>query len=144
MQTEHQIKLENQLCFSLYATSKEVIKLYKPLLDTHGLTYTQYIALMVIWEHEAISVKALGSKLYLDSGTLTPLLKKLELQGFVTRTRLESDERTVIVAPTLAGWQLQKDILTVPESLYCQLQHTAADLFTLKKQLDLLLETLVK
>lgn len=142
MEVNPKLKLENQLCFSLYATSKEVIKLYKPLLEPYGLTYTQYIALLVIWEHEAISVKALGRALYLDSGTLTPLLKKLEVQGLIERTRLKTDERTVVITPTPHGWQIQQAITAVPEALICQLEQTTLDLRALKQQLDLLLSTL--
>ncbi|MBP5272403.1 MAG: MarR family transcriptional regulator, partial [Clostridia bacterium] len=80
------LKLDNQLCFSLYVCSKEVIKRYKPLLEPYGLTYTGYITMMALWEKDNVNVKELGSRLFLDSGTLTPLLKKLEAQGYVERT----------------------------------------------------------
>lgn len=138
------MKLEHQICFSLYATSKEVIKLYKPLLDEHGLTYTQYITLMVIWEAKQISVKELGKKLHLDSGTLTPLLKKLETMGLVLRTRSTIDERAVLISPTVQGWELQTAILNVPEALYCKLEETKLDLLSLKQQLDQLLLALTE
>ena len=91
------LKLENQLCFPLYALSREVIKLYKPYLDKHNLTYTQYITMMVMWEEEKIIFKDLGKKLHLDSGTLTPVIKKLEATGLVTKYRTKEDDRVVAV-----------------------------------------------
>ena len=97
---EDALKLENQLCFPLSACSKEVIKKYKPFLDKLDLTYTQYIAMMVLWEYGEITVKTLGKMLYLDSGTLTPLLKKLESKGYIIRTRNSSDERNLIIRIT--------------------------------------------
>ncbi|HVI40015.1 MAG TPA: MarR family transcriptional regulator [Anaerovoracaceae bacterium] len=111
------LKLENQLCFPLYACSKEVVKKYKPFLDEIDLTYTQYIAMMVLWERKKVNVKTLGDYLYLDSGTLTPLLKKLERQGLVTRERSSEDERNVIISITKAGEELQEKALTIPGKL---------------------------
>jgi len=108
------LKLKNQLCFPLYACSREVIKKYKPLLDTVGLTYTQYIAMMVLWEKKSINVKSLGEHLYLDSGTLTPLLKKMETQGLVTRKRAVEDERNVIVTITEEGEKLKQKSSHIP------------------------------
>ena len=108
------LKLSKQLCFPLYACSREMIKLYKPWLDELGLTYTQYITMMVLWEHHATTVKALGQELYLDSGTLTPLLKKLEEKGLVTRRRSERDERNLIVTITEAGEALKDRALHIP------------------------------
>ena len=92
------LKLKNQLCFPLYACAKEVVKKYKPYLDEIDLTYTQYIAMMVLWEKKEVNVKELGECLYLDSGTLTPVLKKLEQKDFITRTRDKYDERNVIIS----------------------------------------------
>ena len=92
------LKLENQICFPLYACSKEIVRKYKPFLDEIDLTYTQYITMMVMWEHKEMSVKDLGEYLYLDSGTLTPVLKKLEQKGYVTRARDVQDERVLNVA----------------------------------------------
>ena len=109
--------LQNQLCFPLYAASKEVVRLYKPFLDEIGLTYTQYIAMMVLWEARALSVKELGERLYLDSGTLTPLLKKMEAQGIVSRKRSAQDERSVIVSITEEGEALRQRALQVPEQI---------------------------
>ena len=108
------LKLSKQLCFPLYACSREMIKLYKPFLDELGLTYTQYITLMVLWEHKAMTVKALGQELYLDSGTLTPLLKKLEEKGLVTRRRSDLDERNLIVTITELGESMRDRALHIP------------------------------
>ena len=102
------LKLENQLCFPLYACSKEIVRRYKPYLDEIDLTYTQYIAMMVLWEHGRINVKDMGALLYLDSGTLTPVLKKLEQKGYLTRERDHADERVLNVTITEAGEQLKE------------------------------------
>ena len=112
--TYEQLRLANQLCFPLYACSKEVIRLYKPFLDPLGLTYTQYIALLVLWERGEVSVKALGEALWLDSGTLTPVLKALEAKGLVARRRSEADERVVLVSPTREGLALREQAAEVP------------------------------
>ena len=111
------LKLENQLCFPLYAASKEVIRRYKPLLDKVDLTYTQYIAMMVLWEENEINVKTLGEKLFLDSGTLTPLLKKLESKGYITRKRLDKDERNLDIKKKKKGLALQEKVKNVPEEI---------------------------
>ena len=108
------LKLDNQLCFPLYAASREVIKRYRPSLDALDLTYTQYITMMVFWEQKKISVKELGKKLYLDSGTLTPVLKSLESKGFVKRYRSIEDERVLIVEITAKGEALRDQALGVP------------------------------
>ena len=111
------LKLSKQLCFPLYACSREMIKLYKPWLDKLELTYTQYITMLVLWEHKAMTVKALGQELYLDSGTLTPLLKKLEEKGLVTRRRSEQDERNLIVSLTDRGEAMRDDALHIPAEM---------------------------
>ncbi|MCM1329931.1 MAG: MarR family transcriptional regulator [Ruminococcus sp.] len=111
------LKLENQLCFPLYVCAKEVVKAYKPYLDKLDLTYTQYITMMVMWERKELKVKDLGGYLYLDSGTLTPLLKRLEEKGFVSRKRSEKDERDMIVTLTDAGEKLKRKAAAVPEKL---------------------------
>ena len=108
------LKLENQLCFPLYACSREIIKKYRPFLDEINLTYTQYIAMMVFWESGRISVKELGKKLFLDSGTLTPVLKSLESKGLVTRKRSTEDERVLMVEITELGQQLKEKAVTIP------------------------------
>ena len=111
------LKLENQLCFPLYACSKEIVKAYKPYLDELDLTYTQYITMMVLWEHKELRVKEVGERLFLDSSTLTPLLKRLEEKGYITRRRSEMDERDVFVTITEAGEALKEKAITVPERL---------------------------
>lgn len=111
------LKLENQLCFPLYACSKEIVRKYKPYLDEIDLTYTQYITMMVMWEKESVNVKTLGECLYLDSGTLTPVLKKLEGKGYITRTRCKDDERTLCVEVTDAGKKLEDTAVKIPEQM---------------------------
>lgn len=112
-----QLKLENQLCFPLYAASKEIVKHYKPFLDEMDMTYTQYITMMVLWEHKAVTVKELGNYLYLDSGTLTPLLKTMEKKGWVTRCRSKEDERILNVTITETGESLREKAVHVPEQI---------------------------
>lgn len=108
------LALENQLCFPLYAASKEIIKQYKDLLDPLNLTYTQYLVMLVLWEDEAISVKELGKQLCLDSGTLTPVLKKLEAKGYLVRNRNQDDERSLRVTLTDLGKGLHEQALEIP------------------------------
>ena len=112
-----QLKLENQLCFPLYAAAKEVVRKYKPYLDQLDLTYTQYITMMVLWEKENLNVKELGSMLYLDSGTLTPLLKKLEAKGYITRRRCKEDERNLIICITEKGEALKEKAAEIPQAM---------------------------
>ena len=111
------LKLDKQLCFPLYACSREIIKRYKPFLDALDLTYTQYIAMMVLWEKGSMTVKELGARLYLDSGTLTPMLKKMEAKGLVSRTRSTEDERNLIVAITPAGEALKDRAVSIPGAM---------------------------
>lgn len=111
------LKLENQICFPLYACSREIIKRYKPHLDEIGLTYTQYITMLVLWERKTVTVKELGRSLYLDSGTLTPLLKKLEQKGYLTRRRSQEDERNLNVTITEAGEALREQAARIPEKM---------------------------
>ena len=111
------LKLDNQLCFSLYVCSKEVIKRYKPLLEPYGLTYTGYITMMALREKDNVNVKELGSRLFLDSGTLTPLLKKLEAQGYVERSRDPRDERNIIIRLTNKGRELKSMAVCVPRQM---------------------------
>ena len=111
------LKLENQLCFPLYAASREIIKRYHPYLTKLGLTYTQYIAMMVLWTDRKISVKEMGQKLFLDSGTLTPVLKSLEEKGHVRRRRSSEDERVLIVEITEAGEALKEQAVSIPEKI---------------------------
>lgn len=111
------LKLENQLCFLLYATSKEVVRRYKPLLDELNLTYTQYIALLVLWEQKSLSVKELGEFLFLDSGTLTPVLKALENKGYISRKKSKKDERVLMVALTESGMELKDRAVQIPSKI---------------------------
>lgn len=111
------LRLERQLCFPLYVCSKEIIRKYKPYLDELNLTYTQYITLLVLWEHQEMSVRELGERLYLDSGTLTPLLKKLEQKGIITRNRLSSDERFLNVQLTKEGTLLKEQASAIPSQI---------------------------
>ena len=111
------LKLENQLCFPLYACSKEIVRRYKPFLDEIDLTYTQYITMMVLWEEQSLSVKQLGARLYLDSGTLTPVLKTLEKKGLLKRERSKEDERNLIVTLTEEGELLKDKAVTIPQRL---------------------------
>lgn len=108
------LKLENQLCFPLYACAKEVIRRYTPLLSPLGLTYTQYMAMMVMWEHKSVCVSDMGKLLFLDSGTLTPMLKKMEKSGWICRKRSEEDERVVIVSVTAKGEELHDKAAEIP------------------------------
>lgn len=111
---KEQLKLENQLCFPLYACAKEIVRGYTPLLEPLGMTYTQYIAMMVLWEHKSISIKDMGKLLYLDSGTLTPMLKKMERNGWLCRKRSQDDERIVIISITDKGEAMQEKAAEVP------------------------------
>lgn len=108
------LKLENQLCFPLYACSREIVKRYKPFLDQIDLTYTQYITMMVLWERKSVNVKELGECLYLDSGTLTPLLRKLESKGLIMRARSDKDERNLVVTVTEEGEKLKRKAVSIP------------------------------
>ncbi len=111
------LKIKNQLCFPLYASAREVVKRYTPFLDELGLTYTQYIVMMALWERKSLTVKELGRILFLDSGTLTPLLKKLEAKGLLTRRRPREDERNLIVTLSEAGERLREKAVEIPERM---------------------------
>ena len=113
------LSLDNQLCFALYVCSKELIRRYNPILEPLGLTYTSYITLLGLWEKDDITVKELGQKLFLDSGTLTPLLKKMETQGLVKRTRSNKDERTVYVKLTEEGRAMRSKCQDIPRQMMC-------------------------
>lgn len=116
------LKLDNQLCFALYVCSKEIIKKYKPILEPLGLTYTGYITMLALWEEDNLTVKDLGNKLFLDSGTLTPLLKKLESQHFINRVRSSNDERNVVITLTEKGRELKSQAISVPKDLVCSVR----------------------
>jgi DNA-binding MarR family transcriptional regulator len=116
---EQWLQLDRQLCFALYSSSLAMTKLYKPLLAPLGLTYPQYLVMLVLWEADGVSVGKVGQRLSLDSGTLTPLLKRLEQQGFVERRRASDDERRVEIFLTSAGRKLRAQALDIPEQLAC-------------------------
>ena len=134
------LKLSSQVCFPLYAASREVIKLYKPFLDEYNLTYTQYITMLVLWEDEKITIKELCKKLYLDSGTITPVIKKLEAMGLLIKYRDKSDERIVNVELTDKGRELKEEIVKVPEQVYCKVNGSMEDLLILKNLLEKVLD----
>ncbi len=138
------LALDNQLCFPLYAAAKEVTRRYKPLLDPLGLTYTQYITMMALWEHDGIPVKELGDRIYLDSATLTPLLKRLELRGYLRRERSAKDERSVIISLTDEGRALRDRALEVPVAMGGCLHIDRDEAMELKSLLENLLHALDK
>lgn len=133
------LKLDNQICFALYVCSKEVIKKYKPLLNKLGLTYTGYITLLALWEEDNIPVNKLGNRLYLDSGTLTPLLKKLESKGLITRNR-GNDERLVYIHLTDKGKQLKEKAVHVPREIFCSIDMEFDEAFKLLHELHNLMQ----
>lgn len=134
--------LDRQLCFLLYAASREMVKLYRPLLDEIGLTYPQYLVMLVLWQEEAITVKDLGERLYLDSGTLTPLLKRLESAQLVTRERDREDERRVLISLTEQGRGLKHRASGIPHQLICKTNLTGDEYLHLKNEFDQLLRRL--
>ena len=133
--------LENHLCFPLYACSRETIKLYKPYLSKLDLTYTQYVAMLVIWERQQLTSRELGRKLHLDSGTLTPLLKKLENKGLLERKRYEDDERNLLITVTEAGMALREKAVHIPSELVKHVNLTPEEASTLYHLLYKLLDT---
>lgn len=130
------LSLDNQLCFALYACAREVTKLYRPFLDELGITYTQYVTLLALWEKDGVPVKELGARLYLDSGTLTPLLKKLEGMSLIRRERDPEDERSVIVRLTDEGRAMKEQAMTIPERVFCQMNLPPGQFAVLRDQLQ--------
>lgn len=131
--------LENQLCFPLYACSKEIVRRYTPFLDELELTYTQYITMMVLWEQERLTVKELGERLFLDSGTLTPVLKKLEAKGYLSRERSLEDERNLVVRITGKGRTLREKAADIPRKMASCFTLSPEDAMTLKRILETLM-----
>ena len=129
------LRLENQLCFPLYACSKEIIRKYKPILDKLDLTYTQYITMLVLWEHNNINVKTLGEVLFLDSGTLTPLLKKLEQKEYIQITHNKDDKRNLVISITEEGKKLKERATVVPVEIGKCINLSQEESFTLYKLL---------
>lgn len=141
--TDAQLLLDNQLCFALYSTSLAMTRLYKPLLDELGLTYPQYLAMLVLWEQDGLMVSELGERLFLDSGTLTPLLKRLEASGFITRIRALQDERRVHITLTAAGRQLKTRAAKIPGCILAASQCSIPELVALTQQVQALRQRLV-
>ncbi|MDD6157835.1 MAG: MarR family transcriptional regulator [bacterium] len=135
------LKLDNQLCFPLYACSREIVRQYTPYLEPLGLTYTQYITLMALWEHRMLSVKDMGKLLHLDSGTLTPVLKKLEEKGLVNRRRSREDERSLIVSLTEKGEALREQAVEIPAKVAGGLRLPREDVQALYRLLNKMLST---
>ena len=134
--------LDNQLCYALYAAAHRMTKSYRPLLERLGLTYPQYLVLLVLWEQDGVTVSEIGRRLRLDSGTLTPVLKRLEGAGFLVRTRRRSDEREVEIALTRRGTDLRSDAVAVRESVMCQLDLSEPELRAMRHDLGRLIERL--
>ncbi len=132
---EQGLLLEQQLCFDVYAASRAINKAYRPLLEALGLTYPQYLVMLVLWQHEAQTVKQLGTQLQLDSGTLSPLLKRLESAGFLQRQRRASDEREVEIQLTEAGRALRHQASNVPASIFQAIGLTGPEYVQLKQLL---------
>ncbi len=130
------IRLENQLCFPLYACAKEVVRRYREPLDELGLTYTQYVVMMVFWQFGGMTEKELGEKVHLDSGTLAPLLKRLEKQGYVTRVRPQDNERKLFISLTEEGEALKEKAVHVPQAMQGCIDLPPEELMQLKKLLD--------
>lgn len=142
MKNLQQLKLDNQICFPVYALSREIVGRYRPLLDQLDITYPQYLVLLVLWEHQEQSVSQLGEKLYLDSGTLTPLLKRLEQKKMVTRSRSKEDERIVKIKLTSEGQSLQKNAASIPKQLFEDMKVPEEELKQLKTTIEKILTTL--
>lgn len=134
------IKLDNQLCFALYTANRKMTQMYKPLLDPLNLTYPQYLVMMVLLEEDHLTVKALGDRLYLDSGTLTPLLKRMEKHGFVTRVRSSQDERKVFIQLTDQGRALEEKMIEVPKAMCYSGDFQVEDLIDLRETLKKLIK----
>jgi DNA-binding MarR family transcriptional regulator len=142
LSTDEALLLDNQLCFALYSASLAMTKLYKPLLDELGLTYPQYLVMLVLWEGDGLMVSELGQRLYLDSGTLTPLLKRLEAAGLVSRMRAAEDERRVHIHLTAAGRKLKTRAAKVPGCVLAASQCSIPELLQLTEQIRMLRERL--
>ena len=140
--TDRALLLDNQLCFALYSASLAMTKLYKPLLDDLGLTYPQYLAMLVLWERDGLMVSEMGERLSLDSGTLTPLLKRLEAAGLVARIRAVEDERRVHVTLTAAGRRLKTRAAKIPACIVQAAQCPAPELISLTRQVQALRQRL--
>ena len=135
------LKLENQLCFAVYALSREITKMYRPFLNMLGLTYTQYLVMIVLWEKDGIALKELGKDLNLDSGTLTPLLKKLEVEGLINRKRDYRDERNLLIFLTEQGLKLKEKAEAVPQKVRCKIPLEDEEIAVMRKKLQSILKS---
>lgn len=144
MENQDTPKLGNQICFPLYVIAKEITGMYRPFLDELDITYSQYLVMMILWEEEGLTVNQIGEKLYLDSGTLTPLLKRLEAKSFLQRNRKKEDERVVQVFLTQEGKNLQKLACAIPGKMKEKLNFSEGDLIELKATVNKLLNKLEK
>ena len=142
MKNQQHLKLDNQICFPVYALSREIMSRYRPLLDKLDITYPQYLVMLILWERQEQSVSQLGERLYLDSGTLTPLLKRLEQKRLVTRERSKEDERIVKIKLTSEGENLQKKAIHVPKQLFEYMKVPEEELTQLKNIIEKILSTL--
>ncbi|KQQ20157.1 MarR family transcriptional regulator [Methylobacterium sp. Leaf123] len=134
--------LDNQLCYALYAAAHRMTKSYRPMLERMGLTYPQYLVLLVLWENDGITVSEIGRRLRLDSGTLTPVLKRLETSGLLNRNRRQSDEREVEIALTDQGRALRSEAIAVRQSVMCQLNMSEPEIQAMRADLNALIENL--
>ncbi|CAE6949695.1 COG1846 Transcriptional regulators [Vibrio sp. B1FLJ16] len=142
LSADESLLLDNQVCFPLYSASNAIIRTYRPLLDKLDLTYSQYLVMMVLWESDGISVKDIGARLHLDSGTLTPLLKRLELKGYIVRARSESDERVRVLKLSNEGVLLKQKALSVPTQMKCKIPLELNELILLKQLCEKVIHTL--
>jgi MarR family transcriptional regulator, organic hydroperoxide resistance regulator len=140
LKKEETLFLENQLCFSIYACSREITKLYRPMLDQFGITYPQYLVLLTLWQKDHQTVKELGNTLFLDSGTLTPMLKRMESTGLIVRKRDSHDERKVYITLTDDGKKLQEEVVCIPEQFFKESNATHEEFFSLLNQTKALLQ----
>ncbi|MEH0153842.1 MarR family transcriptional regulator [Limibacter armeniacum] len=136
------LKLDNQLCFQLYALSRKITQLYGPMLKKLDITYPQYLIFLVMWEHKELSIKEIGSRLHLDTGTLTPMLKRMEQKGWLTRQRDKQDERVVKIALTESGWSLQPKAVDIPKDLVCAMHLDLEEAAQMRETLKALMQKL--
>src|SRR5689334_4970022 len=132
---DQMLRLDNQICFAIYSAAHAFNRVYKPLLDRLGLTYPQYLVMLVLWERDGVAVKEIGERLFLDSGTLTPLLKRMEGMGLLKRTRSTEDERQVLIALTAQGHELREKARTLPQSILSAGQCSVSEIVAMKDEI---------
>lgn len=138
------LKLDNQFCFPIYALSRQITAIYRPLLDKLGLTYPQYLVMLLLWETNKVSIKEIGERLLLDTGTLTPLLKRLEQKEYLSRIRSAADERVVWITLSEKGTQLKEAAAEIPGAMFCALDITQTEAIALQQKLKQILNTIIK